>query len=102
MAKGYLEVRGKEICLIYDLKIDDAGKCNNKKVYVQEVNMAKIKRYEQSTSKSKVEAQAARALLGKMRAGALGLVRKTAEQIWIWTGFCLIRDTGHSRWIVDL
>lgn len=37
------------------------------KVYVREVNMAKIKRYEQSTSKSKVEAQAARALLGKMR-----------------------------------
>ena len=44
----------------------------------------KDKMYEQSTSKSKVEAQAARALLGKMRAGALGLVWKTAEQIWIW------------------
>ena len=28
-----------------------------------------------------------------MRAGALGLVRKTTEQIWIWTGFCLMRDT---------
>ncbi len=69
---------------------------------MQEVNMAKIKRYEQSTSKSKVEAQAARALLGKMRAGALGLVRKTAEQIWIRKGFCLIRDTSHSRWIVGL
>jgi len=65
LAKGYPEVSWKEICLVYGLKIDDAGKCNNRKVYVREVNMIKIERYKKSTSKSKVEAQAARALLGR-------------------------------------
>ncbi len=75
----------KERCLVYGLEIDDAVKCNNEKTYVREVNMIKVEGYKESASKSKVEAQAARALLGKMMADALGLVRKTAEQIWIWT-----------------
>jgi len=62
------------------------------------------RRYKQSASKSKVEAQATGALLWTMIAGGLGLVRKTAEQIWTWTRFCLIggANLGLGPLAVDL
>jgi len=48
------------------------------------------RKYKQGASRNKVEAQATGALLWKMIAGAMGLVRKSGGQIWTRTRFCLI------------
>jgi hypothetical protein len=56
------------------------------KVYVREVYMAK--------AESINRVQATGALLWKMIAGAMGLVRRSGGQIWIRTRFCLIEGTN--------